>query len=161
MSRLRKRNATLHPAAHQRHHKAFLLPMDLVEVNRRVLRFRLALERMRSGHGDFESAIVLTQVTFLTRFITEAGHGRLDETFFAAMEARLIETIKCDGNGIDAWQFPTELVDLLTKVVNEHDRQLRETRLGVIAEATKRLERILAGATRMSDLFPCRAGMRE
>jgi hypothetical protein len=41
------------------------------------------------------------------------------------------------------WTVPEELLDLLPSVINEHDRQLREVRLGVVATAVERLERMI------------------
>ena len=54
------------------------------------------------------------------------------------------------GKETGAWQVPSQLVDDLKIVVNEYDRQLRETRLEIVAGAVDRLELLLQ-----------RAGLRE
>ncbi|RDK00030.1 hypothetical protein [Paraburkholderia lacunae] len=73
----------------------------------------------------------------LTRFLTEAGHGRLAVAELDEAENALVEVFTT-GNETDVWSFSEAAIDALTLVVNEHDRQLLETRLEVVAAASAR-----------------------
>ena len=58
--------------------------------------------------------------------------------FDSALES--LSAVLETGKETGVWQFPPQLVDALKIIVNEYDRQLRETRLEIIADAVDRLE---------------------
>ena len=119
--------------------KALFLPMAREAVDSMMLQIRLALEVIRAGQADRQSANCLAQALVLTGFITEAGHGVLDSTFLRNVEEALNEVLTT-GAETGVWRFTPQLADDLRIVVNEHDLQLRETRLDVIFHASDRLD---------------------
>lgn len=119
--------------------KALFLPMPRDAADKMMLRVRLALELVRAGQADLSLANCVAQALVLTGFITEAGHGLLD-TAFIGSATKSLGVVLTTGTETGVWQFPPQLVDDLTIIVNEHDRQLREIRLDVIADASDRLE---------------------
>ena len=50
------------------------------------------------------------------------------------------------GAATGDWNVPDTLLEPLPSVINEHDRQLREVRLGVVTTAVERLERMIVSA---------------
>ncbi|MBN3808773.1 MAG: Fis family transcriptional regulator [Paraburkholderia tropica] len=128
------------------------LPLDVATVNHISLRFRAALEMARSGRADRSTAHCLAHATLLASFVAEAGHGKLAPETLAAAERGLGELLR-NGAETGAHDFAPELIELVTAVVNEHDRQLREVRMGVIVEATDRLDRRIAATRSNGELF--------
>ena len=112
--------------------------MDRSSVNEISLQFRLALETIRHGTGNRASAHCLAQVTLLTGFLTQAGHGLLETKFLDSVEHQVSDLLD-HGRDSGEWLFPQPLIEALTVIVNEHDRELRETRLQAIVEASHRL----------------------
>jgi hypothetical protein len=135
----KKRKGT--KSARPRTSKGHLLPMSQPDVNAMILPVRLALEAMRGGKAERREIIVLVQSVILTSFMTEAGFGRLDLSFVRKTGEALFAYLDQDQS--IGWFFGAELMDQLTSVVNEHDRQLSEERFGAVADATKRLERLI------------------
>ncbi|MFL9959327.1 hypothetical protein PQR65_38740 [Paraburkholderia nemoris] len=133
-----KKSSRYHMEA--RRSKALYLPMPRAEVEPVILRFRMALETLRAGHADRSTVNHLATVLLLTRFLSEAGHGLLDQAVLDDAEKTLGDVIKA-GNETDVWTIGQPVIDILTVLVNEHDRQLCETRLQAIAEASRRLDR--------------------
>jgi hypothetical protein len=81
----------------------------------------------------------------LTGFITEAGHGLLDLSFVKEVERGVLALLD-RGAATGDWNVPDTLLEPLPSVINEHDRQLREVRLGVVTTAVERLERMIVSA---------------
>jgi hypothetical protein len=125
-----------------RHKKALFLPLDAASANELSLQFRLALESTRLGHADKGSINRLASVVLLTKFLTAAGHGRLDSMFLARVEEEVSDLL---GRGRETgdWRCPDELAEALTVIVNEHDRQLRQTRLRDVVDASERLDKLI------------------
>ncbi|CAN7772592.1 Fis family transcriptional regulator [Caballeronia sp. LjRoot31] len=142
MATSKKRKKEKPMPAMSRHLKALFLPMDQSSVNQISLQFRLALETIRHGAGNRASAHCLAQVTLLTGFLTQAGHGLLEIKFLDSVE-RQVSDLLDHGRDSGEWLFPQPLVEALTVIVNEHDRQLRETRLQAIVEASRRLDKLI------------------
>jgi len=107
------------------------------------LQFRIALENVRQRRSGRREATCLTQVVLLTSFLTEKGHGEIDLSNIRAVENDVLAILD-HGEATGEWEFPQAMLDPLTAIVNEHDRQLREVRLAAIAAATERLDRLLA-----------------
>ena len=85
----------------------------------------------------------MAQTLLLTGYLTAAGHGELNVSFLDDVEHALAALLD-RGRDTGDWQASESLVDKLTVVVNEHDRQLLETRLQAIVEASERLNRTIA-----------------
>ena len=131
--------------------KRLLLPMPRPEADAWCLQSRLALEAVRTQRAAEQDASVLAKTVLLTRFLTESGHGRLDLSFVRQIEEAVLAILGAEeetGGRI----FSESLVESLTSIVNEHDRQLREVRFAEIVAATDRLDRMLA-SIRPQDSF--------
>jgi len=116
-----------------------------------MLHIRMALECVRAGQADQSLVYCMARVAWLTSLIGEAGHSLLDTPFFdSALES--LSAVLETGKETGTWQFPSQLVDDLKIIVNEYDRQLRETRLEIVADAVDRLELLLERAG-MSELW--------
>ncbi len=155
MAKLEKRPGQT--ARNARHKKALFLPMDRGSIDQIALRFRMALEALRHGSGDVSAVRCLVQVTILADFLGEAGYGAMDHDILRRAEDGLARTLQRGKETAD-WTIGEPLVEDLTQVVNEHDRQLRETRLFAIVEATNRLERWIRSCKTEEDLFRRRSG---
>nr|WP_132459038.1 Fis family transcriptional regulator [Paraburkholderia sp. BL8N3] len=106
------------------------------------LQFRIALENVRRRRSGRREATCLAQVVLLTSFLTEKGHGEIDLPYIRAVENDVLAILD-HGESTGEWEFPQAMLDPLTAVVNEHDRQLRDVHLAAIAEATERLGRLI------------------
>ncbi|WP_239499210.1 MULTISPECIES: hypothetical protein [Paraburkholderia] len=84
----------------------------------------------------------LYTAVLLGRFLTGAGHGLLDSRVPEDSDKHLT-TIFEHGNEAGDWNYPPETIVLLTQVLNEHDRQLRDTPLHFLLDASDRLDRII------------------
>jgi len=112
----------------------------------------MALEALRHGNGDVSAVRCLVQVTILADFLGEAGYGTIDQDTLRRTEDGLALMLQRGKETAD-WTIREPLVDDLTRVVNEHDRQLREARLLAIVEATDRLERWIRSCKTEDELF--------
>ncbi|CAB3774628.1 hypothetical protein [Paraburkholderia humisilvae] len=126
------------------HSKALLLPMPRQRASDLILRTRLFLERIRSGHVERMLINHLAQVCIIGGLVTRAGHGRLETQTFDTLQRQLVELLlEFDETGV--WrELPDALIDGLTRVVNEYDRMLATVRLEVLARASDHLDRLLA-----------------
>jgi len=77
--------------------------------------------------------------------MTEAGHGLLELPFIEEVEKEVLALLD-QGKTADDWKVPETLLERLPSVINEHDRQLREVRLGVVKAACERLDRMVTSA---------------
>lgn len=109
------------------------------------LRSRLAFEAMRSQRPTAADVLNVAQTVLLTSFVTEAGHGLLDVSFIQEVEEEVLALLD-RGKATDDWFVSGALVERLSSVINEHDRQLREVRLGVVKAACERLDRMVTSA---------------
>ncbi|RRW88789.1 hypothetical protein [Pandoraea apista] len=117
--------------------------MPKAEAARILLRVRLTLERLRSGETNRQLVSALAEVILITTFVTEAGHGDLPIDLLERSEHDLATVLLSSGS-TGEWQVSDTLIEDLTRVVNEYDRQLSKVRLAVIADACKRLEQLMA-----------------
>jgi hypothetical protein len=118
-----------------------------------VLRARIALERLRNGEADRPLINLVLQVAIIAGFITRAGHGKLDIGEIVRVERDLGDVVnEADRTGI--WSVPGSLIESLTAVINEYDRQLCVTRMEIIVRASDHLGKLVglvARETRTSD----------
>jgi hypothetical protein len=125
-----------------RNGKALYLPMDRAAADAICLPIRLALEAIRQKRADQRAANYMAQVILLTRFLTKAGHGGLDIALLAESEAQLSDLLT-RGKASNDWTFSESLIEHLTIIVNEHDRQIRECRLKAIVNASNAVDRLI------------------
>ncbi|SAL06107.1 Fis family transcriptional regulator [Caballeronia arationis] len=142
VSKNRKKRASSSCATH-RHKKQLYLPMSRTDVDEISLQFQLDFECIRQGRGDRRAALNMTSIALLVEFLTEAGYGGLSIELLRSVQERLSELLD-HGVTTNEWKCSGTLVDELNEVVNEYDRQLRETRLQAIVAATQRLEKLIA-----------------
>ncbi|SAL73198.1 Fis family transcriptional regulator [Caballeronia choica] len=123
--------------------KALFLPMPRAEVDALMLQHRLAFEAARGRYGDASITRRLYMVILMTRYLTEDGHGllALDSVCEAEQE---VAAIFDRGEAVSDWSYPDKVIKLISTVINEYDRQLRETRLEAILLANERLGRLIA-----------------
>ncbi|WP_321949351.1 hypothetical protein [Paraburkholderia sp. J10-1] len=129
------------------HAKSLFLPMPRKESSDLALRARIALERLRSGEADRSLVNLLSQVNIVTSFITRAGHGKLEIGEIERVERGLAEVLN-EADRTSAWNVPEWLIDGLTAVVNEYDRQLCFTRMEIVLRASDYLGKLVGMVTR-------------
>ncbi|WP_321794755.1 Fis family transcriptional regulator [Caballeronia sp. J97] len=126
--------------------KRYLLPMPRQEADGLCLQTRLALEAARSGRAAGREITVLAQAVLLTSFVTESGHGLLPLSLVRQVEEAVLAILDA-GKKSGGWSVNEEIIESLTVVVNEHDRQLREVRISEIVSATERLDKMILTAS--------------
>lgn len=127
--------------------KALLLPMPRSKALGLVLRTRLALERLRNREVSRTLIGQLPQVVVITGFITRAGHGKIGLVDIEQVEQGLGEVL-AEGESTGRWALSDALIDGLTALVNEHDRQICSTRMQIVAMASNHLDRVIDLAER-------------
>jgi hypothetical protein len=137
----KKRRSPKPPARVQS--KRLLLPMPRHDADALSLPPRIALESARGGRAGSHETTVLAHTVLLTSFLTEAGHGVLDLSFVRQAEEAVLAIIDA-GKASGDWHFSEAIIESLTTVVNEYDRQMREVRFGQVLAATRRLDRMIA-----------------
>lgn len=137
---------TRRPAA-RTHAKSLFLPMPLSEASDLALRARIALERLRNGEADRSLINLVSQVVIIASFITRAGHGKLDIGEMERVEHGLGEVLN-EADRSEIWNVPEALIDGLTAVVNEYDRQLCATRMEIVVRASDHLGKLVELAAR-------------
>lgn len=117
------------------HAKSLFLPMPRKESPDLALRARIALERLRNGEADRTLINLVLQVAIIAGFITRAGHGKLDIGEIERVGRGLGEVLtEADRTGV--WNVPESLIEGLTAVVNEYDRELCVTRMEIVVRAS-------------------------
>ncbi|MGA7778240.1 MAG: hypothetical protein WCA85_11085 [Paraburkholderia sp.] len=91
----------------------------------------------------------------LVDLIADTEPGNVSRETLGLAKAGLAALIK-KGHESEDWSFPEDLLSIITDLVNEHDRQLRECRMSAIVAATEHLERRLARAGCMEEVLQAR-----
>ncbi|WP_277183632.1 hypothetical protein [Caballeronia sp. BR00000012568055] len=141
-----------------RHKKVLYLPLDRDSVAQIAVQVRMALEVARAGQGNAATLRCLAQAVALTGLIAAAGHGEIEEEALLAAEAAL-NGVLASGN-LNGWGLSAAELAAATAVINEHDRQLRETRLDVVVRAFEKIERKLGSGLTLEELFSLRTAGR-
>jgi hypothetical protein len=123
--------------------RILFLPMPRAEVDALMLQHRMALEAARGGYGNASITRRLYIVILMSRYLTEDGHGLLELATLGQAEHEVAAIFE-RGDGLDDWRYTDETIGLISMVMNEYDRQLRETRLQAVVRANERLERLIA-----------------
>jgi hypothetical protein len=112
-----------------------------------ALRARIALERLRNGDADRSLINLVSQVTIIAGFITRAGHGKLDIADIERVE-RDLGAVLVEADRTGTWNVPEVLIDSLTAVINEYDRQVSVTRMEIVVRASDHLGKLVDLAAR-------------
>ncbi|KND59869.1 hypothetical protein BVER_04551 [Candidatus Burkholderia verschuerenii] len=137
-----------------RHKKVLYLPLDRDSVAQVALQARMALEVARACRGDAPALRCLAQAVALTGLIAAAGHGEIEEETLCAAEAAFSGVLA--SGSLSGWGLDARELAAATDVINEHDRQLRETRLDVVVRAFEQIERRLGPGLTLAELFALR-----
>jgi hypothetical protein len=130
-------------ASRTRTAKLYWLPMPRREADTVILQCRLAMEAIRYGRASDADAGCILHAVMLTGMLTELGYGKLDQNTIGAARDDLLDMF--DVAAADRrWEFSKECLKRLIDVVNEHDRQLRETRLEALIACDERLRGFIA-----------------
>jgi hypothetical protein len=121
--------------------------MPRKEASDLVLRARIALERLRNGEADRSLINLVSQIIIIVSFITRAGHGKLDIRDVERVERDLGEVLLAVERTA-TWTVPDTLIEDLTTVVNEYDRQICVTRMEIVARASNHLGKLVDLAAR-------------
>lgn len=143
VTRKKKKGGTPCSPMQARRSKILYLPMPRADADQLMLMHRTALETLRLGYANEASVRRLESVVLLTRYLTETGHGLIELAVLDDVEKALFDIVNT-GKETGVWTFSQPTLDVLTHIVNEHDRQLRETRLQVVVAASDRLDRFIA-----------------
>lgn len=117
--------------------------MERASADTLCLHSHVALESIRQGAGDRASVHCMAQTVLLTGYLTVTGYGKLEVWLFDEVE-RLLMTLLKLGCETGSWLASESLIEDLIVVVNEHDRQLRETQLKAMIEASERIDRMIS-----------------
>ena len=142
----KKRKSKSKGSAPQRGAKRLFMPMEPADADSMVLSVRIALESIRRQTNGQAEAMAIAQALLMTTYLTEAGYGTLDLTQLANIERGMNETLIA-GAKTDDWRFSAPVADAMVVLINEHDRQLHEVRVGAILDATRRLQRLLVNTS--------------
>ncbi|MDR5748978.1 transcriptional regulator fis family protein [Caballeronia sp. LZ029] len=126
-----------------RRSKTYLLPMSPPQAHVTALPIRSALETVRCNQAGRRAVLILAHTALLTNYLSEAGFGSLNLRFVYRVKAELLAVLD-RGKVTGDWTISKVLLEQITAVVDEHERQLREVRCMAVADATKRLERLIA-----------------
>jgi hypothetical protein len=131
-----------------RQKKQLYLPLKQDDADQMCLQARLSFEAMRQGRGDRAAALNMCSIALMCETITVAGHGLLPLSVVAQATQGAFDALD-DGVDNGVWQFSDSLVEELTLVINEYDRQMRESRLQTIIAAAEKVERFLVNRARV------------
>ncbi|PVX72816.1 hypothetical protein [Paraburkholderia unamae] len=129
------------------HAKSLFLPMPRKEASDLALRARIALERLRNGEASRSLVNLISQVVIIAGFIIRAGHGKLDIAEIEHAERGLGQVLS-EADHTGRWNVSESLIDGITAVVNEYDRQLCVTRREIVARASDHLGKLVDLAAR-------------
>jgi hypothetical protein len=143
----KKHYRSLRQASAGAHAKSLFLPMPRKDASDLALRARIALERLRNGEADRSLINLVSQVAIVAGFITRAGHGKLDIADIERV-ARGLGAVLAESDRTGIWNVPEVLVEGLTAVINEYDRQLCVTRMEIVVRASDHLGQLVDFAAR-------------
>jgi hypothetical protein len=138
-----KRSARSRGTPQPRRTRSLFLPLARSDAEKVILRCRLELEAIRQGRADRANLDQMASTLLLARYLTEAGHGLLPLPFFYETELMLFDAMDVYmRDGVPIVSEP--LLEHLVTAINEYDRQLRETRLQAVIDATRKLDAYIA-----------------
>ena len=132
-------------APRARHAKAMLLPIARKIADDLALRVHLSLDALRRGVGSKTDAQALTQIMLLTGFLAESGFGSISGDELGAAD-RAVSAVFDIGRESGEWRLDGAGFALFASIATSYDRQLHSAPLWAITEASKRLDRFIAGS---------------
>jgi hypothetical protein len=103
-----------------------------------------ALQALLDGRGWVSGVQSLTEVLILTSFVAEAGYGAISRQTWIGAEAALNAAFKT-GRETGIWEIHSTGLNCVGAVLAAHDAQLARAPLGVLANASERLEQLKKG----------------
>lgn len=85
----------------------------------------------------------MASISLMCEMITAAGHGLLPLPLVQQARKGAFDALD-NGASSGVWTFTEALTNQFTLVINEYDRQMRETRLHAIIGASEKVEHLLA-----------------
>jgi len=124
--------------------KLALVPMPKQEADVLSLHAHCALQALLDGRGWVSGVQSLTEVLILTSFVAEVGYGEISSQTWIGAEAALNAAFKA-GRETGIWEIDSTRLNCVGAVLAAHDAQLARAPLGVLANASERLERLKRG----------------
>ncbi|MBN3753250.1 hypothetical protein G3N95_09860 [Paraburkholderia sp. Tr-20389] len=119
--------------------KEMLLPLAAARVRALSLENHLALATLRAGQGDFYQMSCLLRTIYLAYFI-HAELAQPTEDVFPQAEHALARSVARSENG-EGWSLADDEWQLITRILEMHDRQLSRTPRYVFERAWEQLQR--------------------
>lgn len=151
-NRKSQRNPSL--AIKTRQKKQLFLPMDTVDADRLALRFHVALSSVLQGTAEAPDVYCLAQTVVMTALIADLDGSNLDMNDLTVSEECMCRRLAYVE--LAHWRLDDVEAHSLRNVINEHDRQLHQTRLQTLVRATERFERLLKRVDTLADVFDAR-----
>ncbi|WP_250510311.1 hypothetical protein [Caballeronia sp. GACF4] len=126
-----------------RRKKQLYLPLKQPESDQLCLQARLSFQAMREGRGDRATVMNMASISLMCEMITAAGHGLLPLPLIQQARKGAFDALDT-GAMSGVWAFTDALINQFTLVINEYDRQMRETRLHAIIAASEKVEHLVA-----------------
>lgn len=121
-----------------------LLPLPRATADELALQVHLALDALSRGTGSLTAAQTLTQTMLLAAFIAEAGYGAVSGESLRMADAHMAACFE-QGHASGAWALDSAACEVLATITTVYDQQLQRAPLGVVTEASDRLDRFSAG----------------
>ncbi|MDE1182304.1 hypothetical protein [Paraburkholderia sp.] len=124
--------------------KTMLLPIPRRTADELALRAHVALDALRRGKGCIGDAQAMTQAMLLAVFLAELGYENVTAETLGDAERAIASTFDA-GRESGEWRLDDTAVGLFAVIVTGYDRQLMNTPLWAISEASDRLDRFQVG----------------
>ncbi|XUW93698.1 hypothetical protein OH764_36760 (plasmid) [Burkholderia sp. M6-3] len=123
--------------------KTLLLPMPRAAADELSLQIHLALDAMRRGKGNVNTAQTLCQAMILVGLLSDLGYG--DATVEQMRSAETVISAAFDqGRDLGVWRLDDEGFTQFAMIATMYDEQLRRAPMSAMAEASNRLDRFRA-----------------
>ncbi|MDR5777330.1 MULTISPECIES: hypothetical protein [unclassified Caballeronia] len=130
-----------------RQNKRLYLPLSNEHASQLNRQARIAFESIRTGRGDRAALLQMSSIVLLCEFPTEDGHGLLPLSLLQEARRRMARVMAA-GSADETCEYARRLIDQLNEIVNEYDRQMRETRLHTIVAAFDKVDCMLVARKR-------------
>ncbi|MEZ2310413.1 hypothetical protein AB6809_27600 [Paraburkholderia sp. RCC_158] len=124
--------------------KTLLLPMPRAAADELSLQIHLALDAMRRGKGNVNTAQTLCQAMILVGLLADLGYGHATVGQMRSAEA-VISAAFDRGRDSGVWQLDDNGFTQFAIIATMYDEQLRRAPMSAMAEASNRLDRFREG----------------
>lgn len=114
----------------------------------------MAFARAQEGTAAEPDAQCLMETVMLATLIADLEGSDLNSADLSTSEDCLRRRLRSIGPS--KWHLSESEAQSLRAVINEHDRQLRESRLQILVKATERFERLLEKVQTLEEVFDAR-----